>query len=130
MRCQGFGLFIFSHVNVEICCTIPRVRDLERLAVCGGHHLALALASDVGSAAQPRAKTCESKSVHRDSGRLPEARVVEKRQPFFEMLLGAGEVTTPIARYNLELMHGAEIDGTALSEGELEGLVEDRASGG
>src|SRR5229473_655338 len=120
MRCQGFGLFIFSHVNVEICCTIPRVRDLERLApVRGGHHLALALAGKVGSAEQPRAKACESKGVHGDSGRLPEVRVVEERQPSFEMLLGAGEITTPIARYNLELIHGAEIDETALSEGEL-----------
>jgi len=45
------------------------------------------------------------------------------------MLLGTGEVATPMARYHLKKMHVAEDGGTAFPKGKLKRLVSKRTGG-
>src|ERR1700694_300516 len=95
----------------------------------GCHRPCHSLAGNVGSAKHPRDQARETKASYGGSGSLPEAEVVEKRQPDSEMFLGTGEVAKIIARRHLQRMRGPETGRTAFAKGQLERLIGTRSGG-
>src|ERR1700687_2389297 len=96
----------------------------------GCHRPCHSLAGNVGSAKHPRDQAWETKASYGGSGSLPEAEVVEKRQPGCEMFLGTGEVAKIIEGHHLQRMRAPETGGTAFAKGKLERLVGKRSGGG